>query len=182
MFPLGAVHLMRQLELESRLYHPGRWGGYIEWEAYGLYPTFSDGRWVTIGEEVIHDDQVISYRLPKAFEKLDQYGIDLMLLPRGWMTQKLRMEEGWLTLFENVNAGLYLRRGPDTEADLERVKGYYNQRGVPFDSELGFDERRVFEANRAWANRFGIKRTHYHQFRISFRQLQRGRVRRVRGW
>jgi len=182
MFPIGAVHLMRQLELESRLYHPGRWGGYIAWEAYGLYPTFSDGRWVTIGWEVIRDDQMIEYRLPNAFEKLDEYGIDLMLLPRGWMTQELRKERGWLTLFENVNAGLYLRRGPGTEADLERVQRYYDQRGIPFDSELGFEERRAFEANRAWANGFAIRRTHYQQFRMSFRLLQRGRVRRVKGW
>ena len=115
-------------------------------------------------------------------KKLDEYGIDLMLLPRGWMTQELRKERGWLTLFENVNAGLYLRRGPGTEADIERVQRYYDQRGIPFDSELGFEERRAFEANRAWANGFAIRRTHYQQFRMSFRLLQRGRVRRVKGW
>lgn len=181
MFPLGAVRLMRQLELKSRLYHPGRWGGYIEWEAYGLYPTFSDGRWVTIGREVIDDDDVISYRLPEAFEKLDQYGIDLMLLPRGWMTPKVRKEQRWLTLFENVNAGLYLRHGPDTEADLKRVQAYYDQWGVPFDSDLGFEEKRAFEANRAWADRFAIKRIHYYQFRMGMRQLQRS-PRGAKGW
>ena len=135
-----------------------------------------------LGEKVIRDDQLISYRLPKAFEKLDQYGIDLMLLPRGWMTPKLRKERRWLTLFENVNAGLYLRRGPDTEADLERVQGYYDRWGVPFDSELGFEERLAFEANRDWANRFAIRRTHYYQFRMSSRQLQRSRVRGAKGW
>ena len=98
------------------------------------------------------------------------------------MNEDLRKEGKWLPLFENVNAGLYLRRHPDTKADLERVRAYYGRRGIPFDSERGFEERRVFEANKRWANRFGIRRIHYDQFRLSFRQLQRGGGRPVEGW
>ena len=181
LFPVGAARLLKQWKLEGRLFHPERWGGYIGWETGGLYPVFNDGRWITIGKKVQQDGHVIAYRMPNASKKLKKYGIDLMLQPRGWMTERQRKRK-WLPLFENVNAGLYLRRAPHTQADLERVKEYYANRGVPFDPELGFDEQSVFEKNEPWANRFGVRRTHRNQFRMSSREIQRNGGRRVRGW
>ena len=182
LYPVGAAALMRALELESRLYDSERWGGYIAWETGGRYPIFSDGRWVTIGTEVQRDSELIEYRMPPAFDKLEQYGVDLMLHPRGWMTAEIREQGEWLTLFENVNAGLFLRRASATRADLDRVTAYYEEHGVPFDSETGFDERLVFNRNRKWAREFGVSRVHLSQFRMRFSAIQRTSGRRVRGW
>jgi hypothetical protein len=181
-FPVAAAALMRSLKLESRLHHPERWGGYVAWETGGGYPVFTDGRWVTIGREVQRDSELIEYRLPPAFQMLEEYGVDLMLQPRGWMTDEIREQGEWLTLFENVNAGLYLRRTPDTRADLHRVKEYFEEHRVPFDSETGFDERHVFNQNRKWADEFGVRRVHLRQFRMRFSAIQRTGGQRVRGW
>jgi hypothetical protein len=181
-FPIGAVHFLNRVQLESRLYHPTRWGGYIEWETHGRYPSFSDGRWITIGNRIMQDSLSIEVRGASTFSKLEEYGIDLLLVPRGWMEETILWEQGWLTLFENITAGVYLRKAPETRADLERVREYYVFEDVPFDPVLGFDEQIAYQWNRSWARRFRVQRTHLDQFRMSTSTVVRHGGNRIKGW
>ena len=181
-FPVGAVDFLNKVRLESRLYHPARWGGYIEWETHGSYPTFSDGRWVTIGKKIMSDGYGIEVRAASTFSKLDEYGINLLLVPRGWTEEATGWKRGWLTLFENVNAGVYLRNTPETRSDLERVREYYVFEGVPFDPVFGFDEHIAYKWNNGWARRFRVERTHLDQFRMSETTVIRSGGNRVNGW
>ncbi|MGE4605905.1 MAG: hypothetical protein AAEJ52_04105, partial [Myxococcota bacterium] len=99
-FPAGAVRFLNETGLEGRLYNLERWGGYVLLHTRGKYPIFIDGRWVTIGERVARDGMMIEHRGERAFEKLDAYGVDLLLVPRGWMTEELQERRGWLPVFE----------------------------------------------------------------------------------
>jgi hypothetical protein len=181
-FPIGAVDFLNRVQLESRLYHPARWGGYIEWETHGRYPTFSDGRWVTIGKRIMRDGYGIEVRAAETSSKLEEYGINLLLVPRGWMDETIRGKQGWLTLFENITAGVYLRNVPETRSDLMRVREYYVFEGVPFDPALGFDEYLAYRWNKNWAKRLGVERTHFEQFRMSETAVVRRGGNRINGW
>jgi hypothetical protein len=128
------------------------------------------------------DSYRIEMRAESTFSRLEEYGVNLLLVPRGWMEEKIRWEQGWVTLFENVNAGVYLRNTPETRSDLERVREYYVFENVPFNSALGFDEHIAFQRNRGWARRFRVERTHFDQFRLSEMTVVRRGGNRANGW
>lgn len=163
MFPIGAVRFLSELDLSGRLFNPSKWGGYVLSQTHTRYPIFVDGRWVTIGERVLEDSQVIARRKPGAFVLLEEYAVDLVLVHRGWMTSGMRKRDTWIPLFENRNAGLYLLRDPRNRDDLLRVAAYYRQRGIPFDPASGFDERAAYHANLAWAERMDVGPWHLDQ-------------------
>jgi hypothetical protein len=132
-FPVGAVRFLDEVDLESRIFNPAGWGGYVLLHTYQKYPVFIDGRWVTVGERVTRDALRIERRLPVTFDKLDAYGVDLLLVPRGWMTDRIAEERGWIPVFENWNAGVYLRGDPANAENLGRCADYHAARGIPFD-------------------------------------------------
>jgi hypothetical protein len=181
-FPIGAVDFLDQVDLEGPLFNANKWGGYILMHSYDKYPVFIDGRWVTIGESVLLDSYRVSHRLPRSFEILDAYGIELLLVHRGWMTEELLQTHNWIPVFENVNSGLYLRNRPQSAANLSRCAAYYRARGIPFDEKRGFDEHAAFLANRAWAERFRVRRIHLDQFGAHGRHLGAGPSKPVEGW
>ncbi len=154
---------LSQLDLQGKLFNPSKWGGFVLFHTYDRYPIFVDGRWVTLGERVTEDSQVIARRKPGAFALLEQYGVDIVLVHRGWMTAAMRQRDTWIPLFENLNAGVYLLRDPRNADDLRRVVAYYAERKIPFDPAAGFDERAAFVANRAWAERMDVSQWHLDQ-------------------
>jgi len=159
-FPVGAVKFLDQTSLEGRLFNPGDWGGYILLNAYTKYPIFIDGRWLAVGEQVLRDSLVIERSQPKAFEKLDEYGIDILLVRREWATPRALREQGWVPVFLNFNAGVYLKDRPENVVNFAKCADYYRARGIPFSLPKGFDERAANAANRNWANDLLVQRKH----------------------
>ena len=109
---------------------------------------------------------------------LDAYGIELLLVHRGWMAEGIRVAQGWVPVFLNRNSAVYSRGRSD---DLGRVARYYRARGIPFDIERGFDERAAVAASPQWARRHRVQRIHLDQFGAhGARALWRGHP--VEGW
>jgi hypothetical protein len=174
---------LNQVQLDARLFTPGRWGGYVSWETGASYPTFSDGRWVTLGARIVKDSDLIELRGPRTARALKKYGVDLLLVPRGWMKQDGELwSRNWVTLFENFNAGVYLRGASQSAADLERVQAYFESKKITFDAELGFNAEAAAHENERWARRFGVGAIHIEQFRMTASEVARGRVKRVHRW
>jgi hypothetical protein len=182
-FPVGAARFLNQVQLDAQLFTPGRWGGYVSWETRGNYPTFSDGRWVTLGARIVRDGDVIELRGPRTAKLLKKYGVDLLVVPRGWMKEDgEQWNLGWITLFENFNAGVYLRRASQTSADLERVHAYFESKKIAFDADSGFNAEAAAQDNKRWAQRFGVGATHIEQFRMTASEVARGRMKRINRW
>lgn len=179
-FPGGAVSFLEQARLGGRLFNIERWGGYLLLRTYEQYPIFIDGRWVTLGRKVTRDALTIERRLEGTFEKLDAYGIDILLLPRGWMTGEISREHGWLAAFENFNAGVYLRA--NDSANLARCREYYAARGVSFDPAVGFDGRAAASANPGWARHLRVEPRHVDHFRLWGNPIGVSPQRVVDGW
>ncbi len=72
-----------------------------------------------------------------------------------YTTAHLERAPGWITVFRNVNAAVYLRANERNRANLERVIDYYARRGVPFDAERGLSPAAVIR-DPAWAQRHGM--------------------------
>jgi hypothetical protein len=159
-FPIGAVRFMGEVDLTGKLFNQSDWGGYVLQEFYTKYPIFIDGRWVEVGKDVFEASSAINNLRPNAFDLLDQYDIDLILMPREWMPKQRITERKWLPLFENFNAGVYVRNTPKNAVNLERAAEYYARFGVPFSTETGFSERAANEANKTWASDFRVERQH----------------------
>jgi hypothetical protein len=182
MFPIAALDFLDEVDLRGPLFNSNKWGGYILWRTHDKYPVFIDGRWVTIGETVLLDSYRVSHRLPASFAILDAYGIEILLLHRGWMTADLLATHSWVPVFENLNSGVYLRDRPESADNLERCAAYYRAHGIPFSPQAGFDEHAAFLANPGWAKRFGVTRFHLDQVGAHGRHLDDRETKRVPGW
>lgn len=170
--PVEACEILDAVRLDGKLFHPGDWGGYVAWRLYGLYPVFIDGRWVEFGEKLFLDSLAIERRRPNAFDLLDQYDIDVLLLPREWFTRNDPKREEWICVFENFLAGVYVRNTPRNHANLQRCAAYYEPLGIPFSMTKGFSELAARRANVDWCNRYYVQRYH----------LNRGKKPMVPGW
>ena len=98
------------------------------------------------------------------------------------MSEQLLSSGLWRPVFENVNSGVYLRQGASFDDNLDRCEDYYRARGVPFDRDSGFDERRALAANPRWARRMGVSRLHLDQFGEHGLRAAGGPLRWVPGW
>jgi hypothetical protein len=181
-FPVEAMTFLARTQFEGKLFNSNKWGGYVLFRTGEHYPVFVDGRWITIGERIVRDSHAIANRTPGHVELLDDYEIEILLVHRGWMTEAIRARGGWISVFENVNSGVYLRPGPALEANLDRSARYYAARGVDFSREVGFVERDAIRSNSEWARSMRVQRRHLDQFGAHGRRALSDGVRWVEGW
>lgn len=182
MFPVEAMTFLEQTQLEGRLFNSNKWGGYVLFRTGDRYPVFVDGRWVTIGEQVVRDSHAIANRRSGYDELLDEYEIEILLVHRGWMTEAIRVGGGWIPVFENFNSGVYLRPGPALQSNLARCSRYYAGYGVDFSRDGGFVERAAARASPEWARSMRVQRRHLDQFGAHGSRGLSGAVRWVAGW
>ena len=81
-------------------------------------------------------------------------------MPREWMPKERLTQRTWLPLFENFNAGVYVRNAPRNAVNMQRSAEYYGRFGIPFSTESGFSERQAADANKTWAGDFRVERQH----------------------
>ena len=100
-------------------------------------------------------------------ERLDRQQIDFFLgtrLPRmapanrpfDHTTAHLEGVSGWIPVFRNLRSAVYLRNRDRNRENLERIAAYYEEAGVPFDLERGFEVDRVIRLAPRWALKNGI--------------------------
>jgi hypothetical protein len=98
---------------------------------------------------------------------LDRLGIDLFLgirlpepavAPASWSSTTAHLENtpGWIPIFRSLTSALYLRIDEHSRANLDRLALYYDERGVPFDLERGFDVDAVVRDAPDWALAHGV--------------------------
>jgi hypothetical protein len=181
-FPVVAMTFLEEVDLAGNLFNENRWGGYVLFRTQGQYPIFADGRWVTIGVPVVLASREISHRKPGYGELLDRYGIEILLVHRGFATPEVIREQALLPVFENFNAGVYLRPGAAFEENRRRVAAWYEARRIPFDSHTGFDEEQAAAADPRWAKRMHIRRVHVEAFGVDGERARGAKPVKVSGW
>jgi len=150
-------------------------GGFI---GYWLAPrvrTFVDGRTEHYPADVLDDYFRISNQFEvrageTALEALDRREIDLYFgvgLPVEnepiYTTARLDRTPGWIQISRSVDHSVFLRANERNRANLDRVAAYYDDAGIPFDREIGFDPLIAARTRPDWAIEQGIVPPDYSQ-------------------
>ncbi|MEE3331984.1 MAG: hypothetical protein VX246_14055 [Myxococcota bacterium] len=168
-FPVRSAHLLSEFladgPLQGRLFARAEWGGYLTLTLDDRYPIFADGRWVTIGKEVVRTSHRIATGRDGALQLADDFDLDILLVERDWLESRAQERDAvWLVAFEAYNSQILLRRDPSGAANRQRFAKYYASLGIPFDSEQGFDAFDAWNANHSWARSHGVRRKHIRHF------------------
>jgi hypothetical protein len=109
--PVGGVDVLKAVEPDARVLAAYGWGGYVISE---LYPdggrVFVDGRMHKYAPDVIEDYDAIVTADPSWQDKLDQYGVDAILLkPEAVLVKGIAQADGWCEAYRDEAQVLLLR-------------------------------------------------------------------------
>jgi hypothetical protein len=171
-----AVWILADAGLEGNLWNDYPLGGFLGFWLAPRVRSFANGT-LNLSPDAMAANRPLRERrgaLPGEtfLALLDRLGVDLFLgtrLPEvgpaheAWFhtTAHLEGEPGWVLLFRNLDSAVYLRRNERNAANLERVAGFYERAGVPFDPERGFDVERVIREAPLWAIAHGVLPARY---------------------
>lgn len=168
-FPLRSSQILQELTdeapLEGRVFARSEWGGYITLTLEGRYPIFSDGRWVTIGDQIVRAGHRIATGREGALELADDFDLSVLIVERDWLeTKPDERDRQWVVAFAGYNSQILVRRDESGAANRERFARYYRELGIPFDTQRGFEPFPAWNANHAWARSHGVRRKHIRHF------------------
>lgn len=109
-FPVGALRFMQAHDMTGRIFHPGEFGGYIEWNAPEM-KAFIDGRDTIFVYNGTFDDYVSAMLIKRPFEVLDKYRIDYVLLePNRSLAYLLQHSPKWRLIYSDEAGALFERK------------------------------------------------------------------------
>ncbi len=110
-FPVAAVEFILAERPPQPILNEYVWGGYLIWRLYPDYRVYIDGRADVYGDKLV--EEFIEMRDGKANwrESLDNHGIRTVLVaPDVALASLLRQDSGWLKVFEDKQAVIFVRR------------------------------------------------------------------------
>ncbi|MGV8121320.1 MAG: tetratricopeptide repeat protein [Candidatus Xenobiia bacterium LiM19] len=125
-FPIDTVTFIRLNNLQGRLFNAFEWGGYLEWERPQL-KVFIDAQNDSAFSESTYLDYMHIVRAGRLWKGLlDYYKVDMVLLRRTppvlELNSALRKSSGWVCVYEDHNAELYMRRSSAADKLTENLK------------------------------------------------------------
>jgi len=111
-FPVAAVEFILAERPPQPILNEYVWGGYLIWRLYPDYRVYIDGRADVYGDKLV--EEFVEMRDGKTTwrESLDNHGIRTVLVaPDVALASLLRQESGWLKVFEDKQAVIFVRRG-----------------------------------------------------------------------
>jgi hypothetical protein len=160
------VWMLSDAGLEGNLYNGYSQGGFLGYWLAPTLRTFVNGS-LNVPVEVMNAAGALRARRglepgESFLELLDRHRVDVFLgtglarvgqpnRPYHHTTRHLERAPGWTLVYRDLSSAVYLRANERNRANLERVRGYYAARGVPFDSDRGFEPQRVIREAPDWA-------------------------------
>ena len=149
-FPVDAVGFLRANALPERMYNAYGWGGYLGWHLSPRHRVFMDGRANTLyPPEVYRDFLEIDAAVSGWREKLDRYGVDLVILNglerSGGLRAAISSDDAWALLYADGLAEIFIRKKPATLPIL-----WSSARGgvsLPFSAGLEMARRALSEGH-----------------------------------
>jgi len=71
-------------------------------------------------------------------------------------TRHLMGDEDWILVFRNRRTAIRMHRTAENLDNLDRIRRYYAEQGVPFDPRAGFDPAQVIQQAPQWAEAHGL--------------------------
>jgi len=161
------VDFLAESGVAGRLFNRYTQGGFLGYRLAPRLRTFVDGRTEHYATGVLDE----YFRINRAgevspgesaLEALDRRGVDFFFgvgLPlagtRVYTTALLAEQPGWVMVERGLAHAIYLRDLPRNAENLERIGGWYAERGVSFDPSRGLEPLAAARANPEWAIRTG---------------------------
>jgi len=110
-FPAAAVDFILADRPPQPIYNEYVWGGYLIWRLYPDYRVYIDGRADVYGDKLVEEFLEVRDGKPNWREPLDNHGIRTVLAkPDVALASLLRQDNGWLKVFEDKQAVIFVRR------------------------------------------------------------------------
>lgn len=116
-YPQAAVQWLRENRPPGRLFNAYNWGGYLTW-TLPQYPVFIDGRADLYGDEIIAQWQAIVSAEPQAWELLDRWQIQIILLEPSHPILRELPQRGWKIVYQDSHSILLLRENAHVHLSL----------------------------------------------------------------
>lgn len=131
-FPEAASDAVAGMGLRGRIFHFTRWGGYLIYRHFPDCTVFTDGRGNFTPEE--RDDLVRSHRPFERDDALEEawakYRFDIVVFPPPVFPLLTWDRERWMLAYRDEVAEVFLRRGPGSGENEDRVLRYWARMGV----------------------------------------------------
>ena len=130
-FPIEAAQFLADSQVEGKVFHLSKWGGYLLYKLWPRCRTFSDGRG---NIDLVQASAMVyahrAFTRPAALEALWKlYRIDLVVLPGPVFHLRRWDHERWIRIYagveHNTPVEVFLRVGPENAANLRRVREWY---------------------------------------------------------
>ena len=102
-FPVGAAEWLNDKSQTANLFNDYNWGGYLIYHVPQV-PVFVDGRTDLYGDEILNDYINIIFCKESWMETLNEYDIDLVIVPADSCLKSLAVAGGWQVLYEEENS------------------------------------------------------------------------------
>jgi hypothetical protein len=111
-YPVNAIQWIKENKPKGNLFNSYNWGGYLIW-ALPEYPVFIDGRADLYGNEIINQWAIIVNGDEGAFEKLDKWNIDVILIEPYWDVVKiLEKNPDWQKNYQDEKSIIFIQANP----------------------------------------------------------------------
>lgn len=107
-YPQAAVEWLRTYRPAGHLLNAYNWGGYLTW-TLPEYPVFIDGRADLYGDEIIRQWQQIVHAEPQAWDLLDRWQVQIILLEPDQPIVRQLPAHGWKVVHQDSISILFLR-------------------------------------------------------------------------
>ncbi|MBI4491461.1 MAG: hypothetical protein HY690_01555 [Chloroflexi bacterium] len=110
--PQGAAAFLLAQQLPARMLNHQGWGGYLDWRLWPRYQTMVDGRIEIHPPSVWQDYLYISFGHATWQERLDHYGIDLLVLSKehqGELVTLAGASPRWRLVYDDQQAAVFVR-------------------------------------------------------------------------
>ena len=110
--PTGMVKFLNESQPKGRVFNDMAFGSYMIWAAQPTYQVFADPRIELFPENVWNDYQVISRTAQGWEEKLEQYGVNTLVLnpvAQAALTEKAAASGEWQLVYKDHTAQVFQR-------------------------------------------------------------------------
>ncbi|MFC1532334.1 hypothetical protein ACFL7M_03060 [Thermodesulfobacteriota bacterium] len=124
-YPVYAVHFLKENNIKGNILLPFEWGEYAIWKLYPDCKVSIDGRFRTVYPKKVIDDHFEALRSKERWmELLDKYPSDIILARRNPLSEKMiDMRRGWIYVYSDTISMIFLKARETQKEILKKLRG-----------------------------------------------------------
>ena len=123
-YPVYAVHFLKQNEIKGNILLPFEWGEYVIWKLYPECKVSIDGRFRTVYPQTVLDDHLMALHDESMYKKLlDKYSTDIILARRNsFFQQMISNQKKWIYIYSDFNSIVFVKDNGCQNGVMDKLK------------------------------------------------------------